>query len=67
MACGMLDGYYVVAGGYPDEDTVEILDFATLTWAFGPTMPISVAFSSYEVYNNNLLVVGGYDGSGYIE
>ena len=33
----------------------------TLTWSSGRPMPQEIAYASYEVYYDNLIVVGGYD------
>ena len=38
---------------------VEILNLDTMSWSKGPEMPEAIAHASAEVYDDNLLVIGG--------
>ena len=41
-------------------DTVEMLDLDTMTWSAGPSMPQDMDWAQSEVYDNKLIVLGGY-------
>ena len=46
-------------GGY-DSDITEILNFDTLTWRLGPSLPSAVNGGGFAPFEDSFVVAGGY-------
>ena len=53
-----------VAGGEPEEGTVELYDPATDSWSRLPDMPVSLKYAGAKARSGELFVVGGQDDEG---
>lgn len=57
-----------IAGGYAPGgatvDTVEVFDTQSGTWETGPALPVAVNHASATSVNDEIYVIGGYEGTG---
>ena len=65
-ACGFINSNnagpeVLVAGGNPNDISVEILSLSTMEWRVGPNLPKGIDYPASVPFGNSFLIIGGSD------